>query len=114
LAQDAVDQMGPARLVTSDFVLVEVLNGLSRRSAAIRAAGIEAVRAILNGDPSTVIEASRQSLLEALDLYERRNDKTFSLTDCATMVVMRERSIAEILTADSDFEQEGFTILMKR
>jgi uncharacterized protein len=45
------------------------------------------------------------------ELYENRPDKGYSLTDCISMVVMRERSILEVLTADRHFQQEGFTIL---
>ena len=47
------------------------------------------------------------------DLYAQRLDKDWSLTDCISFVVMRERGIAEALTADHHFEQAGFTILLR-
>jgi predicted nucleic acid-binding protein len=34
------------------------------------------------------------------------------MVDCMSMVLCRERGIREVLTADRDFEQEGFTILL--
>jgi predicted nucleic acid-binding protein len=37
----------------------------------------------------------------------------YSLADCLTMVICRERGITDILSTDRDFEAEGFTILLK-
>jgi len=41
-----------------------------------------------------------------------RLDKSYSFVDCASMVICKERGIEEVLTADHDFEQEGFRILL--
>jgi len=49
---------------------------------------------------------------EALDLYRRRPDKGYSLTDCMSMVVCRRQRVSEVLTHDRHFEQEGFTVLL--
>jgi predicted nucleic acid-binding protein len=114
LANEAAADLGRIHIVTSDFVLFEVLNALSRRGPEIRTEGIEFVRAVTADSHATVVEASRKLLLESLDLYQRRGDKDYSLTDCASMVEMRRRLMREILTTDLGFEQEGFTILMKR
>ena len=38
---------------------------------------------------------------------------TYSLVDCISMVVMDELDITEVLTADRDFELEGYTRLMR-
>jgi predicted nucleic acid-binding protein len=40
-------------------------------------------------------------------------DKGYSLTDCFSMSVMRERGMDEILTADHHFEQEGLIALLR-
>ena len=45
--------------------------------------------------------------------YEQRPDKNYSLPDCIAMNVMEKEGIAEVLTSDHNFEQEGFTILMR-
>ena len=47
-----------------------------------------------------------------LALYKSRLDKGYSLTDCVSMVVMRQERIQEVLTHDKHFAQEGFTILL--
>lgn len=62
----------------------------------------------------TVIPQTRESLRRALDRYEARLDKAYSLTDCAAMNAMDAEGIREVLTNDRHFEQEGYTILIKR
>jgi predicted nucleic acid-binding protein len=47
-----------------------------------------------------------------LKLYESRLDKGYSLTDCISMSVMRDRNLTEMLTHDRHFAQEGFIILL--
>jgi predicted nucleic acid-binding protein len=59
-----------------------------------------------------VIEIDTELLNEGLDLYRRRPDQRYSLTDCISMVIARAMSITEILTTDRDFQTEGFTILL--
>ncbi|MEJ7712809.1 MAG: hypothetical protein WKF84_23910 [Pyrinomonadaceae bacterium] len=44
----------------------------------------------------------------AVDLMQARPDKTYSLCDAASFVLMRKRSITEALTTDKHFVQEGF------
>ena len=58
-----------------------------------------------------VVEQSRQSFLRGLDLYRRRPDKGYSLTDCVSMATMRSLGIRDVLTADDHFRQEGFVLL---
>jgi len=48
----------------------------------------------------------------ALDLLIARPDKTYSLCDAVSFVVMRERGIIDALTTDRHFEQEGFRRLL--
>ncbi len=50
--------------------------------------------------------------LEALDLLFARPDKTYSLCDAVSFVLMRKRSIFTALTTDRHFEQEGFQRLL--
>ena len=49
----------------------------------------------------------------ALTLLEERLDKTYSLCDAVSFVLMRERGFTEALTTDRHFEQEGFIRLLK-
>ena len=50
--------------------------------------------------------------LEALDLLFARPDKTYSLCDAVSFVLIRRRGIFSALTTDHHFEQEGFQRLL--
>src|SRR5262249_7194028 len=49
---------------------------------------------------------------EAVALLQARPDKTYSLCDAVSFVLMRQRRIDEALTTDRHFEQEGFYRLL--
>lgn len=48
----------------------------------------------------------------ALKLLLERQDKSYSLCDAISFVLMRQRGISEALTTDRHFEQEGFIRLL--
>lgn len=48
----------------------------------------------------------------ALALLQERPDKTYSLCDAVSFVLMRRHDITEALTTDRHFEQEGFRRLL--
>ena len=50
---------------------------------------------------------------EAFALMQNRQDKTYSLCDAVSFIIMRQRGITESLTTDKHFEQEGFIKLLK-
>lgn len=96
-------------LITHDGILTEFLAFVSEEGPRIRERAVMVIRNTLRD--RTVVAADRPLFLRALDLYERRPDKEYSLTDCISMVVMRERGITHVLTNDHHFRQEGFTVL---
>ncbi|MCC5653540.1 PIN domain-containing protein [Nostoc sp. XA013] len=49
----------------------------------------------------------------AVDLLIEREDKTYSLCDALSFVLMRQRGITEALSTDRHFEQEGFIRLLR-
>jgi predicted nucleic acid-binding protein len=49
----------------------------------------------------------------AIELLIARQDKTYSLCDSVSFVLMRQRGISEALTTDRHFEQEGFIRLLQ-
>ena len=50
---------------------------------------------------------------KATQLLNARRDKTYSLCDAVSFILMGERGIREALTTDRHFEQEGFVRLLK-
>jgi predicted nucleic acid-binding protein len=103
--------LGPARLVTTDEVLTEVLNHFARFVPHWRGKAAALVHDV-RGDPQVdVLSQTRADFDAALALYEARPDKGYSLTDCRSMVVLRALALTEVLTNDHHFTQEGFTVL---
>ena len=49
----------------------------------------------------------------AIELLRIRPDKSYSLCDAVSFVLMRQRKITEALTTDKHFEQEGLTRLLR-
>lgn len=98
-------------IVTTSGILVEVLDGLSSpryRSDAVRF--VDWIKAKQSIDVVTVDD----ELFEAsFALYRSRRDKYWSLTDCASFVVMERRGLRDALTADIDFVQAGFRALLR-
>jgi predicted nucleic acid-binding protein len=60
-----------------------------------------------------IVETSGKLFRTGVAFYSRRPDKDWSLTDCISFVVMRDRGITEALTGDHHFEQAGFKALLK-
>lgn len=112
-AKTAKDKLGTVRLVTTDEVLTEFLTALALYGEHLRQIAVRATRAILQNPNVSVVPQTRQSFLEGVDLYEGRKDKQYSLTDCISMATMKNRGIAEVLTNDHHFVQEGFVVLIK-
>jgi hypothetical protein len=46
-------------------------------------------------------------------MYHQHADKRWTLTDCVSFVIMRERKVTDALTGDRHFEQAGFAALLK-
>ena len=109
----AVD-VSEASLVTTDEVLSEFLTGVCARGDHLRRLACQVVRQILSNPSVEVVVQSHESFLADLALYERRSDKQYSLVDCISMNVMKQRQVREILTHDLHFSQKGFRRLLSR
>ena len=103
--------LGKFRLLTTEMVLDELLAALSKvplRAIAIR--GVEAIRA--NPNVEVVPQTSLQ-FMSAFDMYRAVTEKEWSLTDCASFKLMRERGVTEALAHDHHFQQAGFVALLR-
>ena len=112
-AVEISEALSPCRLFTTDLVLIEFLNALADSGAHIRSAAVQMVEAIMNNPQVTVVPMNRRTFIRSLALYTARPDKGYSLTDCSSMLLMRERRLSEALTTDRHFEQEGFVALLR-
>ena len=99
-------------IITSQEVLSEVLTFFCEHGRQVRQTVAAFVRQILTNPAITLHPQSDQSFLDGLAFYEARPDKEYSLTDCISMLIMRQQGITEVLTSDDHFTQEGFTKLL--
>ena len=114
LAKGVSRQHASDMLVTTEMILTELANFFSWRGAFLRKSAGDFIQEI-RSDPNIEIELQTTSLFQrALSEYIRHIDKEWSLTDCASILVMRSRGLFEVLTNDHHFEQAGFTILLKQ
>ena len=97
---------------TSDAVLAEVLTHFSRFGANDRRNAVEFARRLRDEGSIACVHVSAELFEQAVAHYESRMDKTYSFTDCTSMVICRDLRITEVLTHDHDFEQEGLHILL--
>jgi uncharacterized protein len=100
-----------ASLVTTEEVLIEVLTWFASHGPRGRGHAVATVRSILQDSGSRVVPQTHEGFLAALELYEQRLDKQYSMTDCISMQTMRSLGLTEVLTRDEHFSQEGFRIL---
>ena len=110
-ALSATSSLDDSQLVTTDSVLIEVLNFFAEHGEEARLRAASVVEEILVNLDVEVVRHTHESFLAGLVLYKARGDKSYSLTDCISMTTMLERSILQVLTHDQHFKQEGFEIL---
>ena len=101
------------RIVTTEAVLVEVLNHAGNLGQYWRSLAADIVQSTMQDSRTEVLPQTSNLFMDAVAFYAARLDQRWSLTDCISFVVMRERGITEALAYDRDFEQAGFTTLLR-
>ncbi len=96
--------------ITTDQVLVEVANSLSK--PRFRASAVRLIEAIYRSANIQIVGIDAYLWERAWALYKKSRDKDWSLTDCMSFVVMRDERIREAFTTDRHFEQAGFVRLL--
>ena len=67
----------------------------------------------LSQDPKVqIIPVTAELFQRGLRLYEERQGKGWTLTDCTSFVVMRDENVTDALTGDHHFGQAGFKALL--
>jgi predicted nucleic acid-binding protein len=106
-------RLGNFRSVTSEMVITELLNALCNRGEYLRKSAIRLTHNLYDDSNTIIIPQTSEQFEQAFAFYQRRLDKGYSLTDCASMQIMRQLGIYEILTFDRHFQQEGFLALLR-
>ena len=113
VAQKAIDKLVQSRIVTTQMALVEFLNHMSRLGQYRRTIAVNTVRGLNNNPSVDVVQQTEEQYDAAVERYASRPDQRWSVTDCASFLLMEQRGITEALAYDRDFEQAGFTALLR-
>jgi predicted nucleic acid-binding protein len=97
--------------MTHSYVLAEFV-ALAHARRLPRMAALTFVSDLIANPDIDMIWVDEALHREALTLLMGRVDKTYSLCDAVSFVLMRQRHITEALTTDHHFEQEGFQRLL--
>src|SRR5262249_14033359 len=99
------------RLLMHNYVLAEFVALASSRRLPRRPA-LTYLTELIRLTDVEIVWVSQNLHEAAIDLLERRPNKTYSLCDAVSFVPMRRRGIFDALTTDRHLEQEGFRRLL--
>ena len=99
-------------LLTSTAMLYELLDGAAARGP-MRKAAMRLASSIRNSPQWRIVHATEEHMRASEALYASRMDKAWSLTDCTNMEIARTHDVVDVMSSDSDFEQAGFSILLR-
>jgi uncharacterized protein len=103
---------GARRYIIHNYVVAELFP-LARKRHVSMFRLLDAISQLLARREVSLFWVTPDIHDRAIDLLRRRADKTYSLCDAVSFVVMREQGVTEALTTDVHFEQEGFVRLLK-
>jgi uncharacterized protein len=98
------------RSLTTEAVVFELGAAFSR--AAYRSVGQAIMHTLMHDLSIEVVPITPALRDKALALFAQHQDKDWSLCDCASFELMRERGVTQALAADHHFDQAGFTALL--
>lgn len=101
------------QVVTTNYILAELVTLMTSPLHIPRPKIIAFIESLKASPYVKVVHVDVNLDEQAWHLFKSRQDKEWSLTDCASFVVMRQRGISEALTTDHHFEQAGFIRLLK-
>lgn len=102
-AIEVTEKLGAFVPVTSEMVLTELLNALSSKGRYLRQIALEITTKLQNDSQVEIVLQTSELFKSAVEFYSQRLDKGYSLTDCASMLIMRQKEIQDILTYDKHF-----------
>ena len=112
-ARELSARFAGATIVTTEMVLTELLNHVSRGGSQVRRLAGETVLRWMADPNVEVVPQTSIQFEAALERYLTRLDQSWSMVDCASFIVMETRQIHDALALDRHFEQAGFTALLR-
>ena len=99
-----------SRFITTNAVLLEVGNAFSRSTHKPMAIFLFH---LINDSPSWEVPfAGGKWFTDGMELFQKRKEEDWSLTDCIGIVVAEAYAVKSVFTSDRHFEHAGFEILL--
>jgi predicted nucleic acid-binding protein len=98
------------KIVTTRWILAELADAFSE--PPLRAVAVAFFLRLEANPHLRVLPADDRQFMRGFELYRRRPDKEWSLTDCISFVVMSDEGLTDALTTDGHFRQAGFVPLL--
>jgi predicted nucleic acid-binding protein len=103
-----VDAAGLPKLVTTTYVFSEVVTYLNSRGLHSKA--VEVGEDLLESPHVRLVHVGDELFQAAWSFLIQHHDKRYSLTDCASFILMRELGIQTAFSFDHHFRQAGFDV----
>lgn len=92
--------------MSTTYVFDETVTYLNSRG--LHDSAVKVGERLLASPSVELVRVDEDLFRQAFNLLRERPDKRYSLTDCVSFVVMRERGISVAFAFDRHFSQEGF------
>ena len=96
-------------LLTTSYVFNEVVTFFNSRHKHEKA--VEIGNTLIESSSMELIHVKDDLFYKAWEYFQKYRDKSFSMTDCVSFVIMKQHKIRKALTFDRHFRQAGFEIL---
>ena len=97
------------KLITTSYIFDETVTFFNSRHQQAKA--VEIGTRLLSSPSIELVFVDETLFYEGWEYFQKHADKSYSLTDCISFMVMTKEGITEALTFDRHFVQAGFTKL---
>lgn len=98
------------RFMTTDYVLDETITLLHSRGLTHLIAPV--FNAVFASEACSVVWMDQERFSKARTFFLKHSDQSWSFTDCASFIVMKEMKVSAAMTKDRHFQEAGFAPLL--
>lgn len=94
------------KIVTTSYVFDEIVTFFNSRNRHAKA--VEIGKRLLESSSVQVLQVTESLFFQGWQYFQKHKDKSYSLTDSISFLVMEQNQLDTVLTFDRHFEQAGF------
>jgi predicted nucleic acid-binding protein len=98
-------------LLTTNYILLETYTYIRYHYGHHKALELDTVlQTLIRAGRLIVVWVTEEVHVRALDIFRKYEDQTFSVVDCASFIVARDRKIRDVFGFDKNFLTMGFVL----